>query len=129
MSLTTDNHDKRLKLIRADGQQECYLILPESERAKGFIRPVRDTYQHRACGGVTHMGLALAETYARDPLFYGGTFCVNCGAHFDLTTPRAARQRLAMYAEGEAVPDDARQFSWNFVWIVDGRPDGSYVGE
>ena len=34
------------------------------------------------CGTVTTMGLALAETYARDPAFYSGTFCCGCGAHF-----------------------------------------------
>ena len=34
------------------------------------------------CGAVTTMGLALAETYARDPKFYGGTFCATCRAHF-----------------------------------------------
>jgi len=28
------------------------------------------------------MSLALAETYARCPDFYSGTFCVQCGAHF-----------------------------------------------
>lgn len=34
------------------------------------------------CGSVTTMGTALAETYARDPKFYGGTFCCCCGGHF-----------------------------------------------
>lgn len=34
------------------------------------------------CGGATTMGLALAETYARDPKFYSGTFCATCGKHF-----------------------------------------------
>jgi len=34
------------------------------------------------CGSVTTMGLAIAETYARDPKFYGGTFCAHCGTHF-----------------------------------------------
>ena len=34
------------------------------------------------CGSVTTMGRALAETYARDPKFYGGTFCCHCGKHF-----------------------------------------------
>ena len=33
------------------------------------------------CGTVTTMGLALCETYARDPYFYGSTFCVGCGTH------------------------------------------------
>jgi hypothetical protein len=28
------------------------------------------------------MGQTLAETYARDPGFYSGTFCCGCSAHF-----------------------------------------------
>ena len=35
----------------------------------------------KGCGTVTTMGLALAETYARDPRFYGATFCCGCGTH------------------------------------------------
>lgn len=35
----------------------------------------------KGCGTVTTMGLAIAETYARDPKFYGGTFCCGCGKH------------------------------------------------
>ncbi len=34
------------------------------------------------CGAVTTMNDALAETYARDPKFYGSTFCTSCGTHF-----------------------------------------------
>lgn len=34
------------------------------------------------CGGETTMGQELAETYARDPGFYGATFCVHCASHF-----------------------------------------------
>ena len=30
------------------------------------------------------MGVALAETYARDPEFYSGTLCVACNTHFPL---------------------------------------------
>lgn len=33
------------------------------------------------CGTVTTMGRALSETYARDPKFYGATFCVGCNQH------------------------------------------------
>lgn len=65
-----------------NGQQVDYLVLCPEERAKGFVRPVRQSYKHTKCGAVTRMGLALAETYARDPKFYGGTFCVGCGTHF-----------------------------------------------
>lgn len=35
----------------------------------------------RECGAVTSMSLALAETYARDPKFYGATYCVRCQMH------------------------------------------------
>ena len=64
------------------GQQKGYIVLTPAERAKGFVRPVRRSYVHLKCGAVTTMGQALAETYARDPFFYAGTFCGQCCAHF-----------------------------------------------
>ena len=66
----------------ASGQQKDYVVLSTEERAKGFVRPVRRGYVHVKCGGLTTMGQALAETYARDPSFYSATFCVGCRAHF-----------------------------------------------
>ena len=81
MGLTTDRHDGCLHEIDESGQQKCYLILPDGER-KDLVRPVRLSYRHLTCGAVTTMRRAIAETYAADPGFYGGTFCVNCGAHF-----------------------------------------------
>ena len=104
MGLTTDRNDECIKLIRPDGMQECYLILPEEERAKGFVRPVRQSYKHLKCGAVTTMALALAETYAHDPSFYGGTYCARCGTHFPLIT------------------SEGRAFTWE-------PEDGSFVGE
>jgi hypothetical protein len=64
------------------GMQKAYVVLSEEERAKGFVRPVRRSYQHVKCGGLTTMSVPLAETYARDPHFYSGTFCATCGSHF-----------------------------------------------
>ena len=64
------------------GMQKGYVVLSREERAKGFVRPVRRAYLHLTCGSVTTMGLALAETYAREPGFYSGTFCCHCRAHF-----------------------------------------------
>ncbi|MEN6535463.1 MAG: hypothetical protein ABFD89_17500 [Bryobacteraceae bacterium] len=112
------------------GQQKGYVVLTEAERAKGFVRPVRNSYTHvgarpkhptrdltpeeleryagqdymkfetypaggpttgrfwtardlaSGCGTRTTMGQALAETYARDPSFYSGTFCCHCREHF-----------------------------------------------
>lgn len=64
------------------GQHASYIVLAPGERAKGFVRPVRKTYKHEKCGATTSMGVSLAETYARDPGFYGSTFCSRCNGHF-----------------------------------------------
>jgi len=80
MSLTSDPNDARLTHspdTEPVDQAEAYLVLSEAERAQGFVRPVRTSYQHnrgRACGTVTYMATAIAETYARDPQFYGATY-------------------------------------------------------
>lgn len=99
---TDDRNDPRLT-HGADSepvqQAEVYLVLSESERLQGFVRPVRRTYVHETCGASTTMGRAIAETYARDPGFYGATYCVSCQMH------------RPVGAEGE------------FIW-----PDGSKVG-
>jgi hypothetical protein len=62
-----------------------YLVLSDEERAKGFVRPVRMSYIHTTCGSVTTMGRAIAETYARNPRFYGSTFCIRCSMHRPLS--------------------------------------------
>ena len=82
MGTTDDRNDPGLRNIGPDGMQEKYLVLSDEERAKGFVRPLRQSYKHLTCGAVTTMGLAIAETYARDPHFYGGTYCVSCRNHF-----------------------------------------------
>ena len=64
------------------GMQKDYVVLCPQERAKGFVASMRRSYKHLKCGSVTTMGQALAETYARDPHFYSGTFCANCCAHY-----------------------------------------------
>lgn len=70
--------------ILPSGQQKAYIVLAPEERAKGYIRPLRQTYRHLACDSVTTMKFDIAETYARDPTFYTGTFCVACAKHFPL---------------------------------------------
>lgn len=52
----------------------------------------------KPCGAVTTMGRALSETYARDPRFYGATYCCACRGHFPVA---------------------------EFVWDVDGQVVGS----
>lgn len=106
------------------GQHSSYIVLCEEERRKGFVRPYRDAYKHvgrllelppsipahegdsketakvrtGGCGTVTTMGRTLSETYARDPKFYGATFCCGCNAHFPVA---------------------------EFVWTADGQEVGS----
>ena len=89
------------------GQQKAYIVLSDEERAKGYVRPVRQEYIHTGtnpkmegsvllqpdkdgCGTLTKMARDIAETYARDPSFYGGTFCVGCRSHFPLAQFRWA---------------------------------------
>jgi len=105
MSTTTDPTDPRLTHGVDDApvdQAAAYLVMSEAERAKGFVRPVRRTYVHRfmldgspvprvllpehranlgGCGMATTMAQPIAETYAREPGFYGGTYCVGCRKH------------------------------------------------
>lgn len=81
-SPVTPDHREIITSGPLKGQQKAYVVLSEEERAKGFVRPVRRSYVHEKCGVVTTMGQALAETYARDPYFYSGTFCCGCGTHF-----------------------------------------------
>jgi hypothetical protein len=153
VTLTTDPNDPRLGHGSDETprpQNETYLVLSESERAKGFVRPVRSSYRHvgikpthplrdltadetarysgegyvkfepyppdpkgssvvgrfwtqeqldtKGCGSITTMGRALAETYAREPRFYGATYCCMCGMHRPVA---------------------------EFVWHVDGQEVGS----
>lgn len=107
MGVTDDRNDPRLTrgIDNAPrGQAEVYLVLSEAERAKGFVRPVRRSYLHLVCGAVTTMGQALAETYARDPHFYGATYCCRC------------QQHCRVGADGE------------FIWVETDGSDGPKVG-
>lgn len=88
----------RAEQTEPTGQHKGYVVLCPDERAKGFVRPYRDSYKHATCGAVTTMGLALSETYARNPQFYSATFCVHCNRHLPVA---------------------------EFVWMVDGEQVGS----
>jgi hypothetical protein len=84
MPTTSDPSDPRLTHgpdIEPVPQAAAYLVLSDDERARGFVRPVRESYVHDECGGVTTMKRAIAETYAREPMFYGATYCTVCRKH------------------------------------------------
>jgi hypothetical protein len=137
-ALVTDPTDPRLghgEDKERVPQNAAYLVLSDEERAKGFVRPVRQTYKHvglkppgtlrdltdeekerhkqwgyvkfepnpnypekssvigtywtqerldkagKGCQTTTTMSRSIAETYARDPHFYGSTYCCTCQRH------------------------------------------------
>lgn len=84
MSETTDPTNPRLghgSNTEPVPQNEAYLVLSKEERKVGFVRPVRRSYVHTTCGARTTMSQGIAETYARDPHFYGSTYCAHCRMH------------------------------------------------
>lgn len=89
MSLTTDPNDQDIGRGGADKkevpQNKKYLVLSDEEIKKGLVRPVRRSYIHNTCGALTKMNITIAETYARDPKFYGFTYCVVCKKHLPVT--------------------------------------------
>lgn len=60
-----------------------YEKYPESESpvVGEFWTQARLDKVGKGCGTVTTMAEAIAETYARNPGFYGSTFCVACSMH------------------------------------------------
>lgn len=95
-SLVTPDHRE---INPATGQQKGYEVIAKDERIeRGFQRPVRQTYRHLSCDGETTMALPIAQTFAVDPTFYEGTFCLRCKQHFLLA---------------------------EFIWSDDGTPMGS----
>lgn len=71
---------------------------PEEESPKTGRYWTLPQLQNHGCKQTTSMNIALAETYARAPSFYGSTYCATCGAH---------------YPVGE------------FIWVDDGTRVGS----
>lgn len=92
----------RAEQTEPTGQHKGYIILCDAERAKRFVKPYRDSYRHKRCGTTTTMGRKLAETYARDPRFYGATFCVACNAH----------RPLAEFVWSDGEPMDPHDPDW-----------------
>lgn len=75
--LTPEEHERydRFGYVR-------YEPYPEGSAALGqYWTQERLDGAGKACRAVTTMGVALAETYARNPAFYGATFCAGCSMH------------------------------------------------
>lgn len=57
----------------------AYEIYPEDSAIVGRYWTAEQLAS--GCGEITTMGVALSETYARDPKFYGATYCAHCSMH------------------------------------------------
>lgn len=75
-------------------------VYPESELPKTGKFWTQEALKSvgQGCNTVTTMSQAIAETYARQPYFYGATYCVHCEKHLPVS---------------------------EFVWIDDGERVGS----
>lgn len=102
----------RTEIEVSTGMQKAYVVLNAAERAKGYMKPYRDSYRHETCGTVTKMGTAIAETYARAPSFYTGTFCHCCRTHRPLNEFR--------WLDGEPM-DTTLQEAWHKVQAAERR--------
>lgn len=54
---------------------------PESESPKMGRYWTQAELDNAGCSAVTIMSPEIAETYARDPHFYGATYCMHCQMH------------------------------------------------
>lgn len=79
--------------VGPNGATVCYMNPDHAGKCGDVIGP-----RPQACHTVTTMGRALSETYARDPKFYGATFCCGCNRHLPVN---------------------------EFVWTADGQEVGS----
>lgn len=77
-----------LRELTADEQQRhaasgyvAFEAYPESESPVTGRFWTQEQLDRKGCGTKTTMGRPLAETYARDPRFYGSTYCAGCSMH------------------------------------------------
>jgi hypothetical protein len=83
VEMLSEGHDffpdyaARMKVVSKDGKSN-WVELARREELEAWQAGRR----LGGCGGVTTMGQALAETYAREPSFYWATFCSHCNKHF-----------------------------------------------
>jgi hypothetical protein len=87
MSLTDDPNDPRLTrgatrpTRRTATRPRCTSCSPRTSAPRASSGRYAGRTGTRSAATVTTMGQALAETYARNPGFYGATYCVHCGQH------------------------------------------------
>jgi hypothetical protein len=75
-----------------NGQYENY----PSNTVGEYVAPVRNSYIHNTCGVKTLMATKFAETYAKNPKYYGSTFCCGCGKHLPVSEFKWAKDGIVI---------------------------------
>ena len=76
-----DLTDEEVHRYAAYGYAKFEVYPEDSDKVGRFWTQAQLDKVGKGCGAVTRMGQAIAETYARQPDFYGSTMCVGCGVH------------------------------------------------
>ncbi len=80
VDLTPEQHERYAQIGYV--KFEAYPKTDESAVTGRYWTQAQLDAAGKGCGSVTTMGLAIAETYARQPVgFYDSTFCCRCGKH------------------------------------------------
>lgn len=70
------------RVAHADAGYVAFETYPDGEHVSGrYWTQARLDAVDGGCGATTTMALPIAETYARQPHFYGSTYCVGCRMH------------------------------------------------
>jgi hypothetical protein len=59
--------------------------LTQSEKDRGFFRPLRYRHVHKFCKKETLLSEMMAITYALDPKFNRATYCCHCLSYFPVS--------------------------------------------
>jgi len=59
----------------------AFEVYPENESPKTGRFWTHKDLDNQSCGVVTKINKSISETYARDPWFYGATYCCRCNMH------------------------------------------------
>lgn len=92
---------------KSDGQYERHPINNTGE----YVAPIRNSYIHDKCGEKTLCGDDIAETYAKNPKFYGRTFCVQCRNYFPVSEFKWAVDRVVLGELGGKAGENLKE-SW-----------------
>jgi hypothetical protein len=80
LPLTSEQNE----MFNADGEYVAFEAYPSSMSPKVGRFWTQAQLDNHGCGGTTTMSRDLAETYARQPNFYGSTYCVHCQKHLSV---------------------------------------------